>query len=237
MPTLADQSERPVVVYDGQCPFCLKQVEKMRRRDDRGAFEYVPRQDEGLEARFPKLAEGDFNTGMRLVVPEGPIHVGADAVYHIARELRGWRLWAWLYRVPGLGLLCRVAYAWVAKNRQRLAQSCEDGACETISPVGGPIVAPDDIAFDSHDVMYVTEVMSARVSARSKNGDVRVIADNVPAANGITVHQDRVFMDECRPGGRLFESALAKEEEGHEMGWWGCTAGPCMSLAAALLCN
>ena len=96
-------------------------------------------------------------------------------------------------------------YVVQAFGSQVSAVHPEDGACETISPVGGPIVAPDDIAFDSHDVMYVTEVMSARVSARSKNGDVRVIADNVPAANGITVHQDRVFMDECRPGGRLFE--------------------------------
>jgi sugar lactone lactonase YvrE len=79
------------------------------------------------------------------------------------------------------------------------------GACQTISPVGGPIVAPDDIAFDSRGTMYVTEVMNARVSARAPNGQTRVIADNVPAANGITAYQDRLFMDECRPGGRLFE--------------------------------
>lgn len=79
------------------------------------------------------------------------------------------------------------------------------GACQTVSPVGGPIVAPDDLVFDSHGVMYVTEVMSARVSARTPDGQTRVIADNVPGANGITAYQDRLFMDECRPGGRLFE--------------------------------
>jgi sugar lactone lactonase YvrE len=79
------------------------------------------------------------------------------------------------------------------------------GACQAVSPVGGPIVAPDDIAFDSRGVMYVTEVMNARVSARTPDGQTRIIADNVPAANGITCYQDRLFMDECRPGGRLFE--------------------------------
>ncbi len=79
------------------------------------------------------------------------------------------------------------------------------GARETISPVGGELVAPDDIAFDSHGTMYVTEVMNARVSARTPNGEVKVIADNVPAANGIVAYQDRLFMDECRPGGRLWE--------------------------------
>jgi sugar lactone lactonase YvrE len=75
----------------------------------------------------------------------------------------------------------------------------------TISPIGGPIVAPDDLAFDSHGVLYITEVMSERVCARAPNGDLRIIADNVPAANGITQWRDRLFMDECRHDGRLFE--------------------------------
>ena len=122
--------QRPVVIYDGECPFCTKQIRKMKSRDDRDAFEYVPRQTEGLERRFPVLAEADFNTGMRLLDTDGAVHVGADAVYRIARQLRGWRRWAWLYRVPGLGWLCRRIYAWIARNRQRLGRSCDDGACE-----------------------------------------------------------------------------------------------------------
>ena len=96
-------------------------------------------------------------------------------------------------------------YVVQAFGSQVSAIAPSTGACETISPVGGPIVAPDDIAFDSRGVMYVTEVMSARVSARTPDGQTRVIADNVPGANGITAYQDRLFMDECRPGGRLFE--------------------------------
>ncbi|MGH7961036.1 MAG: virginiamycin B lyase family protein, partial [Candidatus Binatia bacterium] len=49
------------------------------------------------------------------------------------------------------------------------------------------------------------EVMSARVCARTPDGQVRIVADNLPAANGITIHQDRVFIDEFRRGGRIFE--------------------------------
>ena len=57
-------------------------------------------------------------------------------------------------------------YVVQAFGSQVSAINTSTSACETISPVGGPIVAPDDIAFDSRGVMYVTEVMSARVSAR-----------------------------------------------------------------------
>jgi sugar lactone lactonase YvrE len=96
-------------------------------------------------------------------------------------------------------------YVVQAFGSQVSAIDTGSGVCQTISPVGGPIVAPDDIAFDSHGVMYVTEVMNGRVSARTPDGQVRIVADNVPGANGITAYQDRLFMDECRPGGRLFE--------------------------------
>lgn len=119
---------RPVVIYDGACPYCRRQIQRMRRLDDRDTFEYVPRQAEGLEQRFPKLAEGDFNTGMRLVEPGGAIHVGADAVYHIARRLRVGRWVAWLYRVPVLHQIARGIYGWIARNRMKLGP-CTDETC------------------------------------------------------------------------------------------------------------
>ena len=120
---------RPVVVYDGDCPFCRKQFARIRSRDIREQFEYVARQTPGLTDRFPALAQGDFNTGVRLVLPGGQVHVGADALYHIARRLPLWRWVAWLYRVPILHALARRAYRWIAANRQRFGQKCDDGAC------------------------------------------------------------------------------------------------------------
>ncbi len=96
-------------------------------------------------------------------------------------------------------------YVTQAFGSQVSAIDVESGGLETLSPQGGPLVGPDDLAFDSHGNMYVTEVMSARVSMRSPSGEVRVLADELPSANGITVYQDRVFIDEHRRGGRLFE--------------------------------
>ncbi len=96
-------------------------------------------------------------------------------------------------------------YVTQAFGSQITAVNVTTGGLDVISPVGGPIVAPDDVAFDSHGTMYVTEVMSARVCARTPDGKTRIVADNLPGANGITIHQDRVFIDEFRGGGRIFE--------------------------------
>ncbi len=119
-----------VIVYDGECSFCQKQVSRMQRLDAESVFEYTPRQTEGLEERFPKLAEGDFNTGMRLVRPDGRIDVGADAVYEIARRLSVWKRFAWLYRVPIFKQIARLGYGMIAKYRYKLARRCDNSVCE-----------------------------------------------------------------------------------------------------------
>jgi sugar lactone lactonase YvrE len=82
------------------------------------------------------------------------------------------------------------------------------GEIETISAKGGDIIAPDDVAFDPDGTIYATEVMDGRVSALAQDGQARVLRDGVPCANGITVHQGRLFVNECREGGRLMELNL-----------------------------
>jgi sugar lactone lactonase YvrE len=82
------------------------------------------------------------------------------------------------------------------------------GRLETISAKGGDIVAPDDVAFDRRGNLYATEVMDGRVSVRDTDGRTRVLRDDVPCANGITFHQGRLFIGECREGGRLLELDL-----------------------------
>ncbi|MGE0336947.1 MAG: gluconolaconase [Gammaproteobacteria bacterium] len=96
-------------------------------------------------------------------------------------------------------------YVAQAFGSQVSALDCETGAPETVVPVGSAVVAPDDLAFDTRGVMYITEVMSERVSARLPDGTLRVVASDVPVANGITAYGDRIFMDEFRPDGRILE--------------------------------
>lgn len=83
------------------------------------------------------------------------------------------------------------------------------GRLETVSAKGGDIIAPDDVAFDASGNLYATEVMDGRVSVRGADGTTRVLRGDVPSANGITFHQGRLFVGECREGGRLMEFDLA----------------------------
>src|SRR6202008_4651242 len=82
------------------------------------------------------------------------------------------------------------------------------GRLDVISTKGGDIVAPDDVAFDPSGNLYATEVMDGRVSMLDAAGRTRVLRDDVPSANGITFHRGRLFIGECRQGGRLLEMDL-----------------------------
>src|SRR6202048_2493330 len=82
------------------------------------------------------------------------------------------------------------------------------GRVDTVSARGGDIIAPDDVAFDPNGNLYATEVMDGRVSVLDAGGRTRVLRDDVPSANGITFHPGRLFVGECREGGRLLEMDL-----------------------------
>jgi sugar lactone lactonase YvrE len=106
------------------------------------------------------------------------------------------------------GLDGRIYVAQVTGS-QISALDLATGEVATVSAKGGDIVAPDDIAFDSDGNLFATEVMDGRVSVRAPDGTTRVLRDDVPSANGITFHRGRLFIGECREGGRLMEFDLA----------------------------
>jgi sugar lactone lactonase YvrE len=88
------------------------------------------------------------------------------------------------------------------------AVNVDTGAVETVSPLGGAIVGPDDLAFGPDGAIYATEVMNARIAVREPGGATRILRDDLPLVNGITFHQGRLFVDESRHGGRVMELDL-----------------------------
>src|SRR6185295_3352316 len=100
-------------------------------------------------------------------------------------------------------------YVAQVTGSQISALDLETGLLDTVSAKGGDIIAPDDVAFDPRGNLYATEVMDGRVSVRGADGSTRVLRDDVPSANGITFHDGRLFIGECREGGRMMEFDLA----------------------------
>lgn len=141
-------------------------------------------------------------------------HPSRYVLAHPVEVAEGWRLErvtapSRLFGANGLrtGPDGRVHIAQVTGS-QISALDPRTGQLSTVSAKGGAIVAPDDVAFDASGNLYATEVMDGRVSMLDSAGRTRVLRDDIPSANGITVHRGRLFIGECREGGRLLELDL-----------------------------
>ncbi|MBT6145600.1 MAG: DUF393 domain-containing protein [Gemmatimonadetes bacterium] len=122
---------RPTIIYDGECRFCRWSVNRIRKLDRHSRFETLPRQQPGLEMRFPILTQSDFNTGLRLIHADGSVDVGADGVYQIYRRVPPYHLVAWLYRIPVLKQFFRLGYYLIARFRHHLGRIDPDLACDS----------------------------------------------------------------------------------------------------------
>src|SRR3989442_11648218 len=109
--------ERPTLIYDGECGMCRALVARLAAWDREHRIALVPFQDEAAVARFgiglPALA-----AAMHLVLPDGRVSPGADAVPELLRLLPGAKRWVRLvFTVPGGRPLARRGYRWVAERR------------------------------------------------------------------------------------------------------------------------
>ena len=123
--------ETPLIIYDGQCNFCINAIRRIRKKAKEGQFNYIPNQDPNLYTAYPQLVKFLSHEGMRFINKKGKVFCGADSVYQIYRRLRWSRYIAWIYVVPGIHRICKIVYFIIAKNRYRLSRTvCDSDVCD-----------------------------------------------------------------------------------------------------------
>jgi predicted DCC family thiol-disulfide oxidoreductase YuxK len=111
-----------VLIYDGECAMCRgSALWLMRLALSGGALEILPCRSEPRRVRFPRISDEACTTAMQLVLPDGRVLTGADAVPELLRRIRGLGWLAALFALPGARPLARRFYTWVARNRMRLS--------------------------------------------------------------------------------------------------------------------
>lgn len=123
--------KKPLIIYDGQCSFCINAIKRIRKQAKEGQFDYIPNQDPDLYIAYPQLVKFLSHEGMRFINQKGKAFCGADSVYQIYRRLRWSQYIAWIYVVPGIHRICKIVYFIIAKNRYRLSRTvCDSDVCD-----------------------------------------------------------------------------------------------------------
>lgn len=75
-----------------------------------------------------RLPEPELLREMRLLLPDGRVFGGADALIELARRIAwAWPLWITAH-LPGARSLLRAAYRWVAAHRSCTKDVCRSGS-------------------------------------------------------------------------------------------------------------
>lgn len=126
------------LLYDGECVFCRRQIERIKAWDGlqqqgRGRFQYLSLHAPEVQERWPDLSRDRLMQEMCIIDPQDHRHWGAEAVRYITRVLP--RLWwaAPFTHFPGAMLVLKPLYGLVSKYRYRLMgrtqDACESGSC------------------------------------------------------------------------------------------------------------
>lgn len=110
--------ERPLLVYDGDCGFCVLWVNRWRRMlGERISF--GPYQE--VAERFPELPLERFRDAVQLIETDGTVTSGAEAVLRTLALVPGRGGWLWIYdSIPGARAVFEAAYRFVARHRPAL---------------------------------------------------------------------------------------------------------------------
>jgi predicted DCC family thiol-disulfide oxidoreductase YuxK len=115
--------------YDGGCRLCVREVQLLRRLDERQRIRFVDIAGEGFDRGSVGVTWEALMDRIHARLPDGTIIEGVEVFRRLYAAVGFGPLVA-VTRLPGVAQLLDLAYRWFAKNRLRLTGRCLDEACQ-----------------------------------------------------------------------------------------------------------
>ncbi|MCR4414772.1 MAG: DUF393 domain-containing protein [Thermoguttaceae bacterium] len=118
--------------YDGQCPFCRREAEWLKRRDRNGRILWVDINDPVFDPADYGLTGDALRAALHAILPDGRVVRGVDAIQQLYRALG----LSWLVAPlswPGIRWMAGLLYGLFARYRvpigKMLSRRCGGGSC------------------------------------------------------------------------------------------------------------
>ena len=113
------------VFYDGKCGLCLKEINHYRKVTPLGIFNWQDITESVEELNKHGVT---FSEGLKLLHATdniGQMHIGVDAFILIWKQLKGWRMLAFLVGLPIIRQILNIAYCTFANWRFKKLEHCQ----------------------------------------------------------------------------------------------------------------
>ena len=113
--------EQATLIYDGSCTLCSGTIGWIKENEIENSFVMLPCQAKETASRFPEIERAACMNAMHLVLPDGTVLIGEQALPEVFARLRHHRFAALLFKLPGSRIISRIAYRWFADRRYKIA--------------------------------------------------------------------------------------------------------------------
>jgi predicted DCC family thiol-disulfide oxidoreductase YuxK/uncharacterized membrane protein YphA (DoxX/SURF4 family) len=221
---VASPPSKPLLVFDGDCHFCRRWVARWQNATG-DAVTYLPFQDESIAARFPEIPREDLERAIHLILPDGSVCTGAEAVFRSLAEAEKERWLLRLYRnFPGFADLSELLYEEVATHRTFLSKLDRVYSGPGLTPLS--CIRVRFIFLRGLALIYL-------IAFASLLGQIQGLA----GSHGIVPAQS--IMDALKVDATDHHIGLERFHAVPTLGWWSasdralnwqCGAGVCLSL-------
>lgn len=102
--------------FDADCAFCTRTARWLQPILARRGFAITPLQDRRVGVLLG-MSRDELLRELRFLLSDGTQYGGADAILAVARQIWWAQPLVWLSLIPGMRLLLRSAYRWIAARR------------------------------------------------------------------------------------------------------------------------
>ncbi|MGO9115678.1 MAG: thiol-disulfide oxidoreductase DCC family protein [Thermoguttaceae bacterium] len=130
-----------LLLYDGDCPFCRREVDWLKRRDREGHLALENIADPGFDPARYGLTQEEVQAALHGILPDGQVVRRVEAIRYAYRAVGlGWLVAP--TRWPVVRWVLDGMYRIFARNRLRwgrlLGRQCASGNCTTTPVPHGP---------------------------------------------------------------------------------------------------
>jgi predicted DCC family thiol-disulfide oxidoreductase YuxK len=125
--------------FDGSCPFCAREMKRLRGWDTRGRLAFTDISLPGFDPAHLNATMADLDLELFSLTAGGRVLIGtASMLEAYALVGKGWVVWP--LRVPLLRDMLSWLYRRFARNRYAMSRllgyrpACADGVCQPLNP-------------------------------------------------------------------------------------------------------
>lgn len=111
-----------ILIYDGNCPLCRGARNWVVERVENASITTVACQSAAEQCSMDKTLAEKCQRAMCLLLPDGSMHSGVDALPHLLVRMRGWKWAGRLLTLPGFHWIAKVLYFCISRNRYLLSR-------------------------------------------------------------------------------------------------------------------